>query len=190
MCQLKALIIPIFVLFILALPSCQDSLSPGQKAVKKFHDNFILKQYEERGYQCIMTGGGGDGEGYKLSSIGFVTHEKLNISSARRQAIESILEYVNDINQHNEFNDYFVEWPFQTQSLEYHIEVDRGDGLWPVFPDGLNKENEISYASFINNKIRYLLDVNPKQLPQTIHTETLEEAITILKAEGWREPTN
>lgn len=124
------------------------------------------------------------GNKYTHLSFGFNTRERLTIKTARRYMVESSLNFIRDVNLNNNYRECFTEWPITENQLMYKINVLVGNGLWPAFPNGPTFDEKISYATFSNNKIRYLIDVHPKKLPQTIHSETLEEAIAILKSEG------
>lgn len=117
-----------------------------------------------------------------------MTPKQLDINSARKQIVRGILEYIKEINNHHEFENEFINWPFEPKNLQYTLKVDRGDGIGPRFPGGLGEDLKISYVIFLNDEIHYLIYTKPDILPETVHSETLDEAIDILKAEGWNEP--
>lgn len=172
------------------LNSCNNSITPEKKVVQQLKKDHSIRQYEKYGYQCNMTGGGSNGERITHLSIGFITPEQLDIKSARLQLIESVFNFVNLVNKNKTLDIYFTNWPFDTTNVKYSIKVDRGDGLSPRFPGGINQDNHISYVSFDDNEICYFINIEPKKLPETVLSETLDEAIAILIAEGWTEPKN
>lgn len=186
--KMKIILLPIMLISLLV--SCGEDVSPASKAVHKFQNNYILEQFEKKSFQCTGAGGGGDGERYKLLSLSFITSEQLIIPTARKRIVENVLEYIREINKTKNLEEYFVEWPFKSENLVYTIGVDRGDGLWPYFPDGLPQGNKISYVNFHKGDISYSIYISNDTPIETIHEETLDEAIAILKAEGWQEPVN
>jgi hypothetical protein len=185
-------ILAIIILSLISLPillSCEDKVSPATKAVGKVERYHINKQLKKHGFLCSSTGGGGDGKRIARLGIGFDTSESLTINTARKYFVQSFLEYLNDINQNESLKEHFTEWPFKGENLKYTLNVKVGDGVWPKFPNGRTPDNRISYVQINEGNIRYLIDVHRDKLPETIHSETLEEAIAILKAENGNTPS-
>lgn len=183
--RLSLTLLPLFL-------SCSDGKTAAGRAVNKVEKQHIDKQFKRHGFQCTCLGGGGDGKRFTHLSIAFDTREALTIDSARKYLVEGVLEFISDINSSEDVKEHFAEWPFTAKKLEYGIHTIVGNGIWPRFPDGITPDKKISYARFYGGyhegEIDYYIKVEEKKLPETIHTETLEEAIAVLKAAGWSEP--
>jgi hypothetical protein len=180
-------ILAIIILSLISLPillSADDKVSPATKAIGKVEKYHINKQLKKYGFLCSGTGGGGDGERIARLGIDFDTRKSLTIKTARKYVVQSFLEYLNDINQNESLKEHFTEWPFKAKNLQYSLDVKVGDGVWPRFPNGATPDNKISYVQISEGNIRYFIKVHKDKLPEAIHTETLEEAIAILKAEN------
>ncbi len=188
---MKLGIITLLALFIFSLVDAsqinkEDFVDQSIKRLKNLH---MKRQMETHGFSCSSLGGGGNGKQYTHLSFGFNTRERLTIKAARRLMVESTLNFIRDVNLNDNYRECFTEWPITENQLMYKINVLVGNGVWPIFPNGPPPDNKISYVEFYKGEIDYNIEVHPKKLPQTIHSETLEEAISILKAEGWSEPT-
>ncbi|MEM1282282.1 MAG: hypothetical protein AAGG81_01870 [Chlamydiota bacterium] len=162
--------------------------SPASNAISKIEKKHMLKQFHDHGFVCSNIGGGGDGTRFKHLTIGFNTREILNVKTARKYIVEGVIKFINEINQTSGAKDHFTQWPFEFSKLTYRINVHVNNGVWPKFPNGPTEDQKISYVSMRKGIINYYIDVQPRKLPESIHCETLEDAIAILKAEGWTEP--
>lgn len=165
--------------------------SPEDRAFEVVTKQHIAKQSKRHNFRCsAIGGGGGEGRKFKHLNLDFDTREQLTVEEARRYFLEGVMSFYADINEHEEFRNKFVEWPFPLERLDYAIHVCNEQWIWLEFPDGVTPDYRISVVRLSpkSKKILYEVDVPGKRFLETIHTETLEEALAILKAEGWREP--
>lgn len=189
---MKTLTPRVLLMLISLLFSCDYPQSAAGKAAQLIENQHIAKQSKKHGFRCSGRGGGGSDGRFTHLGLDFDTPEELTIAKARRYLVEGVIEFRNDINKHEELKDHFIEWPFPIDRLEYTIDVKVGNGAWPKFPNGPTRDNKISYVqlNYFSKKINYYIDVETNNLPKKIHSETFEEAVAILKSEGWTEPRN
>lgn len=131
----------------------------------------VGKQFKKYGFHCFCSKKWVDKSGFTRLGLVFHTQEELTIAKARKCLIESVMSYRDDINEHEQFKEHFVEWPFPIGRLEYCIEVVDGSGGWIQFPNGLTPDNKISYIELdpIVKKINYFISVDPKMLPEKVN---------------------
>ncbi|MEC7839848.1 MAG: hypothetical protein VX777_07395 [Chlamydiota bacterium] len=167
------------LLVFLLTSSCSCLLDPMMKEKLKVYDQHMYRQYCHHKLVPNVFGGGGNGKQLHLLSLGFSTDQKLTIKTARKLLVDSISDFHEKINNSESLRPFLNEIPFPVSKLEYTIEVVEEGGWWPLFPDGLDDQQHISYVILSRGVVRYYIDIVKDKLPVEIHEETYEEAVAI-----------
>ncbi|MEC7839850.1 MAG: hypothetical protein VX777_07405 [Chlamydiota bacterium] len=169
----------------LLLSSCSCLVDPMMKEKLKVYDQHMCRQYSKYKLAPYSFGGGGNGKQLHLLSLGFSTDKKLTVETGRKLLVDSITDFHEKINNAVSLRPFLNEVPFPVSKLEYTIEVVEEGGWWPLFPDGVDDDNHISFVTLINGKIYYCIDIDRNKLPIEIHEETYEEAEAITLRENY-----
>ncbi|MEC7839849.1 MAG: hypothetical protein VX777_07400 [Chlamydiota bacterium] len=173
-----------FMVFLLT-SSCSCLLDPMMKEKLKVYDQHMCRQYSKHKLAPYVFGGGGNGKQLHLLSLGFSTHKKLTIETARRMLVDSITDFYEKVNTSKSLQPYLNEVPFPISKFNYTIKVVNEDGCWPLFPNGVDKEKHITYVILSRGVVIYYIDIDRSKLPIEIHEETYEEAVAITSEEGY-----
>ncbi|MEC7839847.1 MAG: hypothetical protein VX777_07390 [Chlamydiota bacterium] len=172
-----------FMVFLLT-SSCSCLLDPMMKEKLKVYDQHMCRQYSKYKLAPYSFGGGGNGKQLHLLSLGFSTHKKLTIETARQLLVDSITDFHEKVNRSKSLQPYLNEIPFPISKFNYTIKVVGKDGSWLLFPDGVDDAQHITFAILHNGTIFYCIDVDKDKLPIDIHKETYEEAVAITLEEN------
>ena len=170
-------------MFVFLLYLTSDEISETERLARLVERRHINKQKELNGFNCYGTGGGGDGERLTKLSLNFSTPEQLTVPQARRYLIQGIKMYQEEINSAEDFQAHIVESPFPIDRIEYSISVEGIDDYRARFPNGPTKDKKITFCNWAYGSIDYFICPGVSENYVKIHSETFEEAVTILDAE-------
>jgi hypothetical protein len=137
---------------------------------------FATAQELEGLYDLELCGfGGGTLGGVRTLSLDFTSRGFLERKEARRLVVSCFEVFLRNINNHLELRPLLVEYPFSTSRVEIAIHI----------PDGRRnprRQDALAFVYISKGKIRYnQMDSSDKL--QTVHEETLEEALKIVREE-------
>ncbi len=127
------------------------------------------KLENEKGLIPVGTGGQMMND-IQMMMIGFNYYHVVDIDTARHLLVDSVEEYLSDINASEEVRPYLHEYPFTAQNVEidiYFYSSDRHKVL----------TGEIMIAAAKRGKLTYYIDVPEKYDLKAIHEETYEDAL-------------
>jgi len=102
--------------------------------------------------------------------MGFQFRKPVSLEMARKLLIDSIQEYLSEINSSEKIRPYLHNYPFTAQNIQIKIFFCNPDGS-EVAPD------QINVASAVEGKMFYYIDYSEKHTLKEIHKETYEEAV-------------
>lgn len=148
---------------------CKEMVAFGR--VTSRVDNILEK---EQGLQIFGTGMIGPGY-FKGLRLSYISSKKVTRDEARRVFLKAMDTLIKTVNDDADFVQYMKPPPFTTNQLSFSLNF---------FHDFTNQY--IGRIIMVHNNISYYL-INPETCISTeIARETLEEALSIVEAEGMR----
>lgn len=142
----------------------------------KITEKAAKKLKGERGLVLAGTGGQMMND-IQMMSMGFNFYKVVDIDAARQLLIDSVEEYLFEINANKEVRPYLHNYPFTAQNVEVVI--------YFYNPDGSKvPSDKITIAAAEQGKIIYYVDYPERYTIKSIHEETYENALKIVNARG------
>ncbi|NNM43196.1 MAG: hypothetical protein HKM07_02510 [Chlamydiae bacterium] len=108
----------------------------------------------------------------QLMGMSFNFYQTVDLSHARELLIYSIEKYLSSINSDQKIRPYLHEYPFGAKNVEISIHFYNPDGSDVAL-------DKIYYASAIDGKLSYYVDLPEKYSRKSIHEETYEQALQL-----------
>jgi len=166
--------------FLIMLLSSCESTSPHMRVynpIEAEHFSFIQKQGSFH-----VDGNGGNFNQQSINLIIASTKKigSANIESARKDMIFLTQDIIKRMNSSQNIQKYLSKFPFDQSHLKYSIAYCMENGL-----EITNNENDnVSYVFLLRGTIFYNKRTSNKSPYKTIHKESYEEALEILKNQG------
>jgi hypothetical protein len=140
----------------------------------------ITAQSLRRKYQLDPIGSGGSMmHDVEMLALSFNCYRPLSIDESRKLIISCANEYLRSINDNEEIRPYLHNYPFTEQNIQVTIFVYEDSNFTKINP------GQVSSLSTLNGKIRYKTRSAEDQYKrETLHQETYEEAVCIVKEQG------
>ena len=131
-------------------------------------------------YQLDPVGSGGSMmHDVKKLALSFNCYHPLSIDESRRLVVDCVNEYLKSVNENKEIRPYLHNFPFNEQNIELAIFIFEDNKFTKIQP------GQVSSVSTLNGKIRYKTRSAEDQYKrETLHQETYEEALRIVKEQG------
>jgi hypothetical protein len=134
------------------------------------------KLQQEKGLVLVGTGGGMMGD-IQMMAMGFNFYQIVDIKTARTLLVDSVEEYLSDINANQEVRPFLHNYPFTAENIEIAI--------YFYISEGSNVPlDKITIAAAEQGKLVYYIDDPEKYTLKDIHEETYEEALRIVSLEN------
>lgn len=170
-CLFKGILI-IFSCF-LARSVFESDSQDYEKIADKITEKTAKKLKDEKGLVLVGIGGQMMNDIQKMM-MGFNFYKVVDMDTARQLLVDSVEEYLSDINANNKIRPYLHNYPFTPQNVEIVIYFYNPDGS--KVPNGKLKIAEAS-----RDKIIYYVDCPEKHAIKVLHEETYQEAVEIIR---------
>ena len=134
------------------------------------------KLKEQKGLALAGTGGQMMGD-IQMMMMGFNFYKVIDIETARQLLVDSVQEYLSDINSNEEIKPHLHNYPFTPKNVEIVIYFYNPDGS-QVSP------SKLSIAEACRDEIIYYIDDPQKHTLKLLHEESYEEALKLVKKDG------
>ena len=149
---------------------------------EKISDKITAKTAKKlsKKYQLDPAGSGGSMmHDVEMLALSFNCYRPLSIDESRRLVVGCVNEYLNSVNENKEIRPYLHNFPFTEENLEIVIFFYENNNFKDVQP------GQVSCASTVKGKIFYhTKDSQDEYKLETLHQETYEEALRIVKEQG------
>jgi len=143
-------------------------LSDDEKIVNQITQETAKKLKEKKNLVLIGTGGQMMHE-IEMLAMSFNYYHEVNLETARELLVESVEEYLSDINSNQKIKPYLHEHPFTAKNVEIAIFFRNQDA------SNVSAE-KINIAAANQGKVVYYIDCSEKHTIKAIYRETYEEA--------------
>jgi hypothetical protein len=169
--KITTIFLTIFTIFgvIIYCSYFKPSLEEDEKLVNLITAKTAKKLEKEKELILIGTGGRMMND-VEMLMMGFQYHTAVDIKTVRKLLIDSVEEYLSEINANEKLRPYLHNYPFTTKNLEIVIYFRNPDGS-KVAPD------QINVASAQEGNMFYYIDYPEKYTLKAICEETYEEAL-------------
>lgn len=137
--------------------------------------NLHVKEMKSVG--CTVTASGGAlNDGVNKIIVAFHCSKKPTVEEARLLYVNSVQQFLKQINNYSPIRPYLRNYPFDVKNLDYSISFEKvivdETGMWPI-----------TFVFCIRDSIIYCVrdpthDLNPLK---TVHEETFEAALRIVR---------
>lgn len=145
------------------------------------HAYRVMHKFEKYAHDVLgleVCGSGGEMmDDVQSISLHFTSGASLNIDQARRLVVESSQIFLSMINEDKKLRPYLHTYPFTGNNIKISIDFDEPGKTW-------KDSEEISLVMLLDGKIFY--DTHDEEAlirHKSLHKETYEEAVKIVKAE-------
>ena len=139
-----------------------------EKIADKITERSAKKLKAQKGLVLIGTGGQMMHD-IQMMAMSFNFYQEVDLSTARKLLIDSVQEYLSDINSNDKIRKYLHNYPFTDKNVEIVIFFHSPDGF-KVSP------GKINIAAANQGKVTYYIDYPEKHTIKSIYKETYEEA--------------
>lgn len=156
------------------------SLGYQEQDYEKIADNITEKTGKKlKGDNgLILAGTGGQMmNDIQMMSMGFNYYKVVDIEVARQLLIDSVEEYLFEINSNNEVRPYLHNYPFTAQNVEIVIYFHNPDAS--KVPSG-----RIKIAAAEQGKMIYYVDYPERHTIKAVHEESYDEALNMVGSRG------
>ena len=131
-------------------------------------------------YQLDPIGSGGSMmHDVEMLALSFNCYRSLSINESRELVINCVNEYIKSINENENIRPYLHDYPFSAQNIQIKIFF-FGDENFQKIPPG-----KINVVSTGKKRVRYYTDSDEDEYKlETLHQETYEEAVSIMREQG------
>lgn len=162
-----------------------DEASRKDRLCNEVVDRYAAQLLKKRNMQIVASGGGADEGKCTLLALGFNIKGRLDVKRARKAIVPSVLELLEMLNSSEHAKEFLIEVPFTAAKLDYAISSVDKNGAKIRFDTINDRGDEISHVLLTGDKIYYAKFPSEYKPAWTIHEETFDEAIAILKEEGY-----
>lgn len=162
-----SVIITIFVVVLLGYFS--SSSGDYEKLADAITIEISKKLHNEKELHLIGIGGRMMDD-IKMMMMGFEYHKIVNIGTARRLLVESVEEYLSEINASEKLRPFLHNYPFTAENIQIVIYFRNPDGSKVA-------SGQINVASAREGKMSYYIDYPEKHTLKAICEETYEDAL-------------
>ncbi len=164
------IVVTIFAIFGAVILYSHFTPSPVyyEKIADAITDKTANKLRNEKGLILVGTGGSMM-DAVKMLMMGFDYFEAVDVKIARHLLINSIEEYLLEINNNEKIRPYLHNYPFTANNIEIEIYFRNPNGSKVAL-------NQICIASARKGKIVYYIDDPDRHTLKAIFEETYEEA--------------
>jgi len=158
-------------------------LSPHMKVyypIEADHFRFIKKQ---GGFHVYGNGGNFNNGKINLIIVSTDKVESASIEQARRDIVFLSQDIIRRLNSSQTIQPYLLNPPFDHNQIEYSITYCRNDS-YPYITERNAQYQKITQVSLLMGKIFYHVMPSEKSGYKTIHKESYEESLEILKNQG------
>lgn len=159
-----------YLFFLLVLITLTSFTTPKyQKYAYKLMNSYSKQITKEANIEIIGTGGSMRKDVEKVT-LHFVSHQKMDLESARKLYVKIVEGFLNKINTNEQIQPYLHNRPFTISNLDIKI------SFW----DNKSKhfdEKSVAFVYFAKNKIYYSYFFENTDSLEDLHGETYEEAL-------------
>ena len=145
------------------------------KLAHEITEKTAKKLKEQKDLILIGTGGKMMGD-IQAMDMSFDYYHEVDLKTARKLLIDSVQEYLSDINSNDKIRKYLHKYPFTAKNVEIVIFFRSPDGF--KVPPG-----KINIAAANQGKVIYYIDYPEKHTIKSIYKETYEEALQAISSE-------
>ena len=132
----------------------------------------------EKKYNLVPVGTGGSMmDNIKMMAISFRYFGEIDIDTSRELIVKAIEHYLKNINTNAEVKPYLNNYPFTPGNIEIMLFLTRPN--YKDFPPG-----QLESITAWEGKIKYKANDSTNKKFISLHKETYEEAVAILKKQG------
>ena len=135
-------------------------------------------------YQLDPVGSGGSMmHDVEMLALSFNCYRPLSIDESRELVINCVNEYLKSVNENEEIRPYLHNYPFTEQNIQVIIFFFGDKNFQKISPGKVNG------VSAVKEQVRYYTDsIEDEYKLETLHQETYEEALRIVKEQGRLNP--
>ena len=176
------ILIPIVSWIFISGAKMQYKATPYEEMAKQITTETAKKIYSK--YKIDPIGSGGSMmDDVKVLALSFNCYDILSIESSRELVVNCVEQYLVTVNNNKEIRPYLHNYPFTEQNIDLTIFFYQGADFKDAIP------GQVSCASALNGKIFYhTKDPEDEYKLETLHQETYEEALRIVKEQGRLNP--
>jgi len=147
-------------------------LEDDEKLVNLITAKTAKKLENEKSLILIGTGGSMMDD-IKMLMMGFEYRKAVNIAMARKLLIDSVEEYLSEINANEVIRAHLHNYPFTSKNIEIVIYIRNPDGSKVAL-------DEFKVISALEGKMFYYVDCPEKHTLKAVYEETYEEALQLV----------
>ena len=174
--KIKIIFLTIFIIF--GAVMCYSCLGPSSEDYEKLADAITAKTAKklrnEKGLILVGTGGRMMDD-IKMMMMSFEFRKVVNIEIARKLLVDSVEDYLSEINISEKIRPYLHNYPVTPKNIEIVICFRNADGSKVA-------SDQINIASAKEGKMFYYIDFPEKQTLKILCEETYEEALRAISA--------